>query len=891
MKKYILLILALAGAVQILSAVPAMPGKFTRTLPDGRKVTLELHGDEFRHWLTDESGRVVKQNARGFIEPSSMAEVTEMMGGAVQVNRMRKERLVKTRQMMHRAATAKASGGVLYFPMILVQFPDMKYRIADSDELVRQAFENLANQAGYSANGGTGSLNDYFSDNAMGQIEFHFDVFGPVTVSQSYAYYGTKKTAPSGTFYEPVAEAIMEAADILAAEQGDDVFNPYDNDGDGRIDAVFVYYAGYNEAEGAPEETIWPHEWVVGAWDSEYRNKVYGNVRFNSYSCASELRGSSGVRMAGIGTAVHEFGHALGLPDLYDRTYNNNGDGQCGGVYVFSPMCSGSGSYNNQGRTPAYLTMEERIMLGWADGYTPLPASGTITIPSVDTNFAYREDTENEGEYFVFECRKGAGWDAYTPEGLVVYHVDRSRNEVRVYSDSGYEISTAADMWTKHTGNINAWREHPCYSTVAACAQQNTNYTGDYMNLPFPGGQGVTEYRWQGWASDNRQGDRFYDISFDRQTGTVTMKRDGVNTTVKGKVVDADGNPVSGATARIFAGYLPEGSTIDRSPNGENGPAKIIGRVGDPVREAEVDAQGAYLLDVDGAGLSGEVSVEISAPGYLTKIAHVTLRERAVVREDFQLMRVGDPTYSKLAKFNETSNIGLVGYNKADPHIQMAAIRLSAEDLAGYVGCKIVGMEFVYYLRSGSTLSGVKAIVDFGSQRKLVKDLTNYKNYTWNYVDLSAEDLRIPEGEDCCFGYALMDCTEPYGYCYYHLDSVPGGLLLYEPSEIPNQAYWWDFSDRYGPLLVAVHLENGAVLTFNYISNPNAGTYAVGSTLDLGLVQVSGDQAPESIDWYYDDEPVSGKLTFTKPGRHTLEARYTTADGRRKILEMEITVE
>ena len=127
MKKYILLILALAGAVQILSAVPAMPGKFTRTLPDGRKVTLELHGDEFRHWLTDESGRVVKQNARGFIELSSMAEVTEMMGGAVQVNRMRKERLVKTRQMMHRAATAKASGGVLYFPMILVQFSDLKF--------------------------------------------------------------------------------------------------------------------------------------------------------------------------------------------------------------------------------------------------------------------------------------------------------------------------------------------------------------------------------------------------------------------------------------------------------------------------------------------------------------------------------------------------------------------------------------------------------------------------------------------------------------------------------------------------------------------------------------------------------------------------------------------
>ena len=60
MKKYILTVLALMGAVQILSAVPAMPGKYTRTLPDGRKVTLELHGDEIRHWMTDASGQVVK---------------------------------------------------------------------------------------------------------------------------------------------------------------------------------------------------------------------------------------------------------------------------------------------------------------------------------------------------------------------------------------------------------------------------------------------------------------------------------------------------------------------------------------------------------------------------------------------------------------------------------------------------------------------------------------------------------------------------------------------------------------------------------------------------------------------------------------------------------------
>ena len=895
MKRFILMIGVLAGAVQLLSAGPAQPGRFTKTLPDGRKVTLELHGDEFRHWMTDVSGQVVKEDTRGYIVPSSMAEVAVLMGGGEAVNQERLGRLEQSRRMMRRSAPGRGPAKELHFPMVLVQFPDLKFTVAQTDEMIRKAFDNLANQVGFSTDGATGSIHDYFVDNSMGQTEFYFDVFGPVTVSQSYAYYGTTRKGPNGVEYEGAADALMEAVRIIAGEQGTDVFNPYDNDTDGWVDAVFMFYAGYNEAEGGGKETIWPHEWAVGAWDKSYRTEeewLFGNVRFNTYSCASERRGNPDYDkgMCGIGTAVHEFGHAIGLPDLYDRNYDNYGDGQCGAVYAFSPMCGGS-SLNN-GRTPANFTMEERIMMGWADGFTPIPASGTITIPSVDTNFAYVEETDNPGEYFVFESRSGKGWDAYVPKGMVVYHVDKSANEVRIYSGAGtYSLSTAAEIWTKHTANINTWIGHPCYYAVAAADQESMNYPNDREDIPFPGNRGVTSYQWQGWSEGNRQGDRFYDISFNRQTGTVTMKRDGVNTAVKGKVTDGDGNPVPGVTARIYAGYLPEGITVPRASGGEDGPARIVGHVGDAVREAETDAQGVYLLDVEGTDLSGEVTVEIAAPGYLTRTGQVSLRERAVVARDFQLMRVGDPTYSKVAKFSESANIRLVGYNKTDPHIQMAAIRFSAEELAEYAGCKIVGMEFVYYLRTGSTLSGVKAIVDFGSQRKLVKDLTDYKNYTWNYVDLSAENLRIPEGEDCCFGYALMDCTETYGYCYYLLDSVPGGLLLYEPSEIPNQSYWWDFSDRYGPLLIAVHLENGAVLTFNYISNPNSGTYAAGSTLDLSLVQVGGDVAPEDVSWFFDDEPVSGALTFSKTGRHTLEARYTTAAGRRKIIEMEITVE
>ena len=44
MKKCISIVLALLCVAQTLMAVPARPGKFTKTLPDGRKVTVQLHG-------------------------------------------------------------------------------------------------------------------------------------------------------------------------------------------------------------------------------------------------------------------------------------------------------------------------------------------------------------------------------------------------------------------------------------------------------------------------------------------------------------------------------------------------------------------------------------------------------------------------------------------------------------------------------------------------------------------------------------------------------------------------------------------------------------------------------------------------------------------------------
>ena len=129
---------------------------------------------------------------------------------------------------------------------------------------------------------------------------------------------------------------------------------------------LFIYYAGYNEAEHGPANTIWPHRWAVYPAalypsGSNYAGTV-ASVTFNGkrvfdYACTSELRGASGSNMCGVGTFCHEFGHVLGLPDYYDTTGSQN--------TLNSWDIMDAGNYNNLGRTPPTYSVYDRFFLGY----------------------------------------------------------------------------------------------------------------------------------------------------------------------------------------------------------------------------------------------------------------------------------------------------------------------------------------------------------------------------------------------------------------------------------------------------------------------------------------------------------------------------------------------
>ncbi len=894
MRRYIITCaLALFGATATLFAIPAKPGKIIKTQPDGSKVEVELHGDEFRHWMTS-GGNIVKQDKDGFLVPSSTYEIKVHMGGGEKVNADRMMNLERTRNWSKPAT--RASGTDLHFPLILVQFSDLNFTVGDTEEAVYQAFYNLANQQGYSENGATGSIRDFYIDNSLNQLSFYFDVFGPVTVSKSYSYYGTENSNGN----EPAPEALHEALQKVLSQQkaagNSDPFAKYDNDGDGVVDAILMYYAGYNEAEGGDENTIYPHEWGLSSWDyyegTSYSSTKFGSVKFNTYSCTSEFKGYTGGEMCGIGTACHEFGHALGLPDFYDTTYNEYNDGYAGGLYEYSTMCAGS--YNNEGRTPPYFTVEERILMGWMSGYETMPTSGEISLNPVNENFGYKEATSTSNEYFAFECRSGQGWDAYVPAGLIVYHVDKSSNTVTYNGSGSSSTRTASTLWSSYKQYINASGTHPCYYVVPAADQSNLLFNGGVTNakMPFPGAGGVTFYKWQGWSSSNKQSDVFYDISFNSSTGKVTMHRGASHTGLSGIVTTTDGVPVPGAKVSLYASYA-KATTNKSIATKSSGPKKISGAVGQPIISTLTGTDGTYSFNLDNLNES-TVYLVVNAPKFVEKSETVSLSSGELLTRNVVVRGVGEPINYTLHKFApDFSNLYSIGAGQANSSIMVSA-KISSAELSDYVGRQILGVGFAY---ASETVSAAYGIVDFapagGSTytRKATVNVDSPAEYTWATSNMISNNIFVEPDTDIYFGYALNSPSDAYPILFEDDEVDKGGMYVASYST-SSTASWTDYSD-YGNILAFLFLDDSSYLDYNHISDPNLGKYSIGETLDLSLIEVSGDRKPGSaISWFFDDEPVGGSsITFTKGGLHTIGAKFTTTAGNAKIIELEILVE
>lgn len=290
--------------------------------------------------------------------------------------------------------------------VILMSYPDFPFTTP------REEIDNLFNQVGYSSNGSTGSVHDYFVASSFGKLNVEATVVGPYTSFNNLSYYGENHESGGGDMR--VRELITEAVDAADAEVD---FSQFTNESESYVSCVYVIYAGYGEAAGGAANTIWPHRSVV------YPPIMKDGVNIYDYACSNEINGSPYYPSPlVIGTICHEFSHALGLPDFYDTDYEENGSFSHHESYDL--MCSGN--YNNGGKTPPVWNAYERSIRNYVN-IEEISTEGDYTLaPLMSDNVAFKMSFNND-EYFILENRQQTSWDYYLPgHGMLIFHINRN---------------------------------------------------------------------------------------------------------------------------------------------------------------------------------------------------------------------------------------------------------------------------------------------------------------------------------------------------------------------------------------------------------------------------------------------------------------------------------
>ncbi len=239
------------------------------------------------------------------------------------------------------------------------------------------------------------SMRDFYLEQSSGRYTVNGTVEDWVTVPYNEARYGTNACGDIvcstvwrfvqdevNAWYAGQVAAGKTPAEIAAYLSQFDKWDRYDYDGDGNfnepdgyIDHFQAIHAGSGEETGGGaqgEDAIWSHRWyafynLIGS-AGPAGNLLGGvkigdsNVWIGDYTVEPED--------GGVGVFSHEFGHDLGLPDLYDTSGNTGGAENSTGFWTLYS----SGSYGSSGKPkdgigtePVHMSAYEKLFLGWSN--------------------------------------------------------------------------------------------------------------------------------------------------------------------------------------------------------------------------------------------------------------------------------------------------------------------------------------------------------------------------------------------------------------------------------------------------------------------------------------------------------------------------------------------
>ncbi|MBO1337739.1 immune inhibitor A domain-containing protein [Streptomyces sp. VRA16 Mangrove soil] len=245
-------------------------------------------------------------------------------------------------------------------------------------------FQNLY----FGSGKGVDSLKTYYEKTSSGRYSVDGEVSDWVKVDYNEARYGSDYCGASNC---PIVEDLVRdgvnawVADQKAAGKSDadikadlakyDQWDRTDHDGDGNfnepdgyIDHFQIVHAGEDESAGGGaqgEDALWAHRGYAYSRDD-------GDTGPAGFKAGGTPVGDTGIWVGdytmqpengGLGVFAHEYGHDLGLPDLYDTTYIGENS-----VGFWSLMSAGSWLGTGKeaiGDMPGDMTAWDKLQLGW----------------------------------------------------------------------------------------------------------------------------------------------------------------------------------------------------------------------------------------------------------------------------------------------------------------------------------------------------------------------------------------------------------------------------------------------------------------------------------------------------------------------------------------------
>jgi len=343
-----------------------------------------------------------------------------------------------------------------------------------------------------------GSFSHFYDTMSFGQLQVRGQVLRKRYVSdQPAAAYLSATSEEKGRYRRFVSEILRKVdADVDWAQFDNDGPDgvPGSQDDDRIVDYVFIVLQSV-----PPHFLVGQATGIAGLGAISYRTSDRSASGQPIVICGLRSRGTileEGTFTQTVGTMAHEFGHSLGLPDLYDLTYEDPVTDSAG-IGKWGLMGRGGAHGWNDDDGPNSLCAWSREQLGWLgrnnERLVEMKRDTTgLVIGSIDQHsFVYKiplggefviAGTSYAEEYLLLEQRvKNAHYyDRHLPaQGLLVWHVrsryrGNSQEEEKLvdlvcadgsYQDAGYPLGRVPDP-SSGRDYLDFWAHDAAYRTA-----------------------------------------------------------------------------------------------------------------------------------------------------------------------------------------------------------------------------------------------------------------------------------------------------------------------------------------------------------------------------------------------------------------------------------------